>query len=39
MYRFILGFMGGVYIGNKYNVNPFLSQVESFIKKNFPTKD
>tara|TARA_B110000902_G_C14237981_1_gene561347 strand:- start:238 stop:357 length:120 start_codon:yes stop_codon:yes gene_type:complete len=39
MYKFILGFISGVYVGSKYDMKPFINKIEGFVNNNFPKKD
>ena len=36
MFRLVIGFVGGVYVGTYYNCKPIIERVKDCIKKNIP---
>jgi len=36
MYKFVLGFVIGVYVGTHYNCKPTLERIEQFLRDNAP---
>ena len=38
MWKLIVGFVSGVYVGTYYNCKPTISTIQSFVQKNIPEK-
>ena len=38
MWKFITGFVSGVYVGSYYNCKPTINTIKSFVQKNIPEK-
>ena len=38
MWKFIVGFVSGVYVGTFYNCKPTITTIQSFVQKNIPEK-
>ena len=36
MWRFLIGFTSGIYIGTYYECKPIIEKIDKFIKNNFP---
>ena len=38
MYRFLVGFASGIYVGTNYDCEPIIHQIKKFINDNLPDK-